>query len=82
MTIHMAAETSRRAEVLVRSRCLLSVACIAAVLAGLVRPGWTRDVYSWSQNVAIAPFDDSRQQGETALVTDANGRVWLSFIDA
>jgi hypothetical protein len=28
-------------------------------------PAWARDVYSWSHNVAIAPFDGSRQQGET-----------------
>jgi hypothetical protein len=32
--------------------------------------------------VAIAPFSGSRQQGETALVMDFSGRVWLSFIDA
>ena len=66
----------------VTSRCLLRLACIAMVLGWLVTTGWTRDVYSWSHNVAIAPFDDSRQQGETALVTDAAGRIWLSFIDA
>jgi uncharacterized caspase-like protein len=40
------------------------------------------DVYSWSQNVAMAPFGDSRQQAGTALATDGKGRVWLSFIDA
>ena len=78
----MRVETSPRAEVLLRSRCLLSIACIGAMLAGLITPGWTRDVYSWSQNVPIAPFDGSREQGETALATDASGRVWLSFIDA
>jgi hypothetical protein len=63
-------------------RGVLSATCVAMVLAGLVTTGWTRDVYSWSANVAVAPFDAGRQQGETALVTDSNGRVWLSFIDA
>jgi hypothetical protein len=52
------------------------------MLGGLVTNGWTRDIYSWSPNVTVAPFDANRQQGETALVTDSNGRVWLSFIDA
>jgi len=63
-------------------RGVLSVTCVAMVLAGGVTTGWTRDVYSWSPNVPVAPFDASRQQGETALVTDSDGRVWLSFIDA
>ena len=63
-------------------RGVLSVICVAMVLAGFVTTGWSRDVYSWSPNVAVAPFDASRQQGETALVTDSEGRVWLSFIDA
>src|ERR1700680_363567 len=63
-------------------RGLLRIASIAVTLVGLVTPGWTRDIYSWSKNVAIAPFNGSRQQGETALVMDSNGRVWLSFIDA
>jgi len=39
-------------------------------------------VYSWSANRAVAPFDNGRQQGETALATDRKGQVWLSFIDA
>src|SRR4051794_3345020 len=57
----------------VGQRCLLRIAGIAALLMAVVTTGWTRDIYSWSQNVAIAPFDGSRQQGETAIVTDANG---------
>ena len=61
-------------------RGLLSVTCVAMVLGAVVTTGWTRDVYSWSPNVSAAPFDASRQQGETALVTDSDGRVWLSFI--
>jgi hypothetical protein len=40
------------------------------------------DVYKWSTNVAIDPFTESRQQGEPALTTDANGQVWLAYIDA
>jgi hypothetical protein len=63
-------------------RGVLAATCVTMVVAGFVTPGWTRDVYSWSPNVAVAPFDASRQQGETALVTDSNGKVWLSFIDA
>ncbi len=63
-------------------RCLVHIACIAGIYVGLVTAGWTRDAYSWSRNVSIAPFEDSRQQGETELVTDSIGRVWLSFIDA
>jgi hypothetical protein len=63
-------------------RGLLRIASIAVMFVGLVTPGWTRDIYSWSENVAIAPFSGSRQQGETALVMDFSGRVWLSFIDA
>jgi hypothetical protein len=58
---------------------------MGAVAAMLLIPSTAsraRDLYAWSGNVALAPFDDSRQQGETALVTDSNGRVWLSFIDA
>jgi hypothetical protein len=58
---------------------------MAAVAAMLLIPpttGRARDLYAWTPNVVIAPFDGSRQQGETALVTDSNGRVWLSFIDA
>ena len=63
-------------------RGVLSATCVAMVSAGLVTTAWTRDVYSWSPNVAVAPFDSSRQQGETALVTASDGRVWLAFIDA
>jgi hypothetical protein len=65
-----------------RCRCFVGLAVIAMIHIGLVRSGWARDAYSWSRNLAVAPFGDSRQQGETALVTDSNGRVWLSFIDA
>jgi hypothetical protein len=60
----------------------MRIACMMALWAGLTTTSCARDVYSWSRNVAVAPFDGSRQQGETALVTDSNGRVWLSFIDA
>jgi len=63
-------------------RYMLPVACAAVVLGVFATTGWARDVYSWSSNVAVAPFDTGRQQGETALVTDSSGRVWLSFIDA
>ena len=63
-------------------RGVLWVTCVAMAFAGFVTTGWTRDVYSWSPNVAVAPFDGSRQQGETALVTGSDGRVWLAFIDA
>jgi hypothetical protein len=63
-------------------RGLVRMACITAFWVGLATTGWARDIYSWSRNVPVAPFDSSRQQGETALVADSNGRVWLSFIDA
>jgi hypothetical protein len=63
-------------------RGVLSVTCVTMVFFGLMTTGWGRDVYSWSLNVAVAPFDGSRQQGETALVTGSDGRVWLAFIDA
>jgi hypothetical protein len=82
MTIRSGAPRWSRAEVSVAHRGILGSACIAAMLLCLPTAGWTRDVYSWSRNVAVAPFEGSRQQGETALVTDSGGRVWLSFIDA
>jgi hypothetical protein len=82
MTTRVVAQTSICAKVLVRSGCLMRFACMVVGLAGAVPPARARDVYFWSHNAAVAPFDGSRQQGETALVTDANGRVWLSFIDA
>ncbi len=63
-------------------RYLMPLACLAAMFGCFVTTGWTRDIYSWSPNVAVAPFDANRQQGETALVTDSTGKVWLSFIDA
>jgi hypothetical protein len=63
-------------------RYVLRAAGIAVMLGAFVTTAWTRDIYSWSPNVAVAPFEGSRQQGETALVTDSNRRVWLSFIDA
>jgi hypothetical protein len=34
-------------------RGLLRIASIAVMFVGLVTPGWTRDIYSWSENVAI-----------------------------
>jgi hypothetical protein len=51
--------------------------CVATI--GLAHAA---DVYKWSRNIAIDPFTESRQQGEPALATDANRRVWLAFIDA
>ena len=63
-------------------RYVLPAACVAVMFGAFVKTAWTRDIYSWSPNVAVAPFDGNRQQGETALVTDSNRRVWLSFIDA
>ena len=56
--------------------------CLAVALVGLVPTAWAKDVYLWSRNVPVAPFADSRQQGETALTKDVQGRIWLSFIDA
>lgn len=82
MTTTSGARRSYRAALFAGRRGLLPIACGAAMLAGLATTGWTRDSYSWSRNVTVAPFDGSRQQGETALATDSNGQVWLSFIDA
>jgi hypothetical protein len=66
----------------VARRGALHMGAVAAMLLIPSTASRARDLYAWSGNVALAPFDDSRQQGETALVTDSNGRVWLSFIDA
>jgi hypothetical protein len=82
MTTRSAMRHLSCANVSVRYRCLLRIVGIALLLFGPVTSTWARDVYSWSRNVAVAPFDGSRQQGETALATDSAGRVWLSFIDA
>jgi hypothetical protein len=82
MTARLAIRHSRCAHVFVSPLRLLRVVSIALMFFGLVTSGWARDVYSWSGNVAVAPSDGGRQQGETALVTDSAGRVWLSFIDA
>jgi hypothetical protein len=82
MTTAAGARRSYRAGMFSGRRRLLRLACGTAMLLGLATTGWARDAYSWSGNVAVAPFDGSRQQGETALATDSNGQVWLSFIDA
>ena len=62
---------------LLRRCCLL-----ALVLVCVAQSAWARDVYFWSKNVAIDTPAGSRQQGETALATDGQDKVWLSFIDA
>jgi hypothetical protein len=67
---------------LARRQRLVRSICLAVAFVGLVPTAWAKDVYLWSRNVPVAPFADSRQQGETALTKDAQGRIWLSFIDA
>ena len=41
-----------------------------------------REVYRWSTNLAVAPPESGKQRGETALTTDSQDRVWLSYLDA
>ncbi len=40
------------------------------------------NVYHWSHNTALSPAEAGRQSGETALVTDVHGVVWISFLEA
>ena len=37
--------------------------------------------YRWAASVALEPPDPGRQRCETALTTDAQGRVWLAYLD-
>ncbi len=37
--------------------------------------------YHWSSNLAIEPAIEGKQRCETALTTDAEGQVWLSYLD-
>jgi hypothetical protein len=61
---------------------MTGVGFLVMIALRMPAPAMAADSYSWSANVAVAPPGASRQQGETALTTDAQGRVWLSFIDA
>jgi hypothetical protein len=40
------------------------------------------DVYKWHSNVIVERPGADRVQAETALATDSEGQVWLSFLDA
>src|SRR5262245_60091786 len=37
--------------------------------------------FKWSQNLAIAAPEAGKQRAETALATDKNGRISLSYLD-
>ena len=37
--------------------------------------------YQWSADRALEPAEKGRQRCETALTTDANGQVWLAYLD-
>jgi hypothetical protein len=59
----------------------LSVA--AAFLIPQLRPsGEHKAAYQWSPNLAVAPPEAGKQRAETTLATDADERVWLSYLDA
>ncbi|MBV9633062.1 MAG: exo-alpha-sialidase [Methylobacteriaceae bacterium] len=63
--------------------CRSLTLAVGALTAMLLPVGASAaDVYSWSPNVAAAQPPEDHQQGETALATDAKGRIWLAFIDA
>src|ERR1700719_730327 len=62
-------------------RLVLAVAAASSAL-GCSTESDAADAYSWSPNVVVAQPPNDRQQGETALATDAKKQVWLAFIDA
>jgi hypothetical protein len=56
---------------------------IAACLAiGMSSAADAADVYKWHSNVIVERPGADRVQAETALATDSEGQVWLSFLDA
>ncbi|MFN3076948.1 MAG: hypothetical protein ABT940_08740 [Alphaproteobacteria bacterium] len=59
---------------------LLSWSVCVPVLAKSPEPSKAA-IYQWSANVAVVPAQAGRQRVETALVTDSQGRVWLSYLD-
>jgi hypothetical protein len=61
---------------------VMRIACVTGLMATIATMASAGDIYQRSRNVALAPVESSRQQGETALMTDSGGRTWLSFIDA